>query len=162
MKSEDWPQTPKALLLKIYSLDKSKKYGELKKYIYSVKFKNKNGKFIFDSQEKIIDGIKKRVRYSNFSYNPPAILFHIKFVNKYTVLGTPELISKHLEKSGILNSDEKLKKLAQTSPQSFLFYNPKITKLIFVKMDNKLRLLVSINLTDLSDPAKKTKVIPLN
>lgn len=138
--------TPRKTLIKLYFLDKEKEYGEMKKYIYNIKYDN--GTLKFNSQDKIIEGIINRVMVNNFSYNEIGILFHIYYIDKFIKYGDKESIRKSVITPGFDKQDQYLQKLIIDDPYSLAFYNLEFTIIGFIKHEGVFKLFYSMNMSD--------------
>ncbi|OHD23426.1 MAG: hypothetical protein A2086_07165 [Spirochaetes bacterium GWD1_27_9] len=146
--------TPKKVLIKIYNLSKAKNYDELKKHIYNLTYKSQSN--FFNSEDKIIEGIKNYIPYGSFSYSDLAILAHSQIINDYAIPLNQFLFEKY---KGILTIDESLAKLAKEKPKNILVYMNSDTTLMFVKINDELKLLYTSYLTTVSQYDPKNQQI---
>ncbi|HPK62411.1 MAG TPA: hypothetical protein PK426_08170, partial [Spirochaetota bacterium] len=128
---------PSTVLKEIYKYAVREDYEKIREYFYNIEYKE-NGKFLFNSADKFIEGIKDKKIVGQFSYSEKGILFHAKYIDKnISKENNYSNIKRHLLDTGIAQCDKTLENIIYTQPDKILYYEVEFTVLIFVKINNR-------------------------
>jgi len=141
--------TPRKVLLKIFLLDIDKNYDEMKNYIYGINYMGAN------SADRIIEGIKNKTVVGNFSYDPRGVIFHSKYVDKWSKKGDWQLITNYILKIDLQKYDQYLNNLLNTKKDDIIMYELEFTVLGFIKVGDELKLFYSKDLSDYEIDVKR-------
>lgn len=127
----------------------NEEYEKIDQYIYNISFRN-NDK-VRNSEDLIINGMRKKISAGNFSYSEEGINFHKKRIDRKILDANMYLINTRIRQNPALMSDRYVGIVSYRKKENLKIYINGETEIIFIKdEDDKYKLLYTKNLTKTS------------